>query len=334
MKLTLHIGTEKTGSTSIQRTLAARRDDLLAHGILYPRLFGSENHTELAVAAMGPRPQDTLQIQEAARTGLDHAAYAAAVTRRLAEEIDAAGVSHLLLSNEHCHGRLNDPDSIRRILDVVGRPIDVAEIVVYLRRQDRMAISMHSTRLHNGGLGEMLPRFAAPSAYYDFNLLMSNYAGVFGADAIRPRLFERDRLVGGDVVSDLFALLDLGPPPAMGMANRSLSRQQARFLELFNARFPLIVEGGLNPERGPIMAAIHKVLPGPPGRPSRGQAEAFQDQFAETNRLARDRFLPDLDRPSLFDDDFSGYPDHDETAQPLTEDEFMAFAAAIWTHRQ
>lgn len=335
MKLTLHIGTEKTGSTSIQHALAARREELLAAGILYPRLFGSENHTEVAVAAMGPRPNDPLQIQETTHAGMDHAGYAEAVSRRLGEEIDAAGVETLLISNEHCHSRLTDLDSIRRILDVIGRPVTRVEVIVYLRRQDRMAVSMHSTRLRDGGRGTIFPVFREPPAYYDFHRLMANYAEVFGAGSIRARLFEREHLVGGDVVADFFALLGLAVslPPA-ARANLSLSRQQARFLEMFNERFPLIVDGRLNPARGPVMAAVHKTLRGQPGRPARAQAMAFQTQFADVNRLARDRFLPGLDRSTLFDDDFSDYPEQDETAWPLTEDELMAFTAALWSHAQ
>lgn len=333
MKLTLHIGTEKTGSTSIQRALAARREELLAYGILYPYLFGSENHMELAVAAMGLRPDDTLQMLETARSGLDYHAYTAALTYRLHEEIAAARVSHLLISNEHCHGRLDNLESVRRILEIVDQPIEQVEVIVYLRRQDRMAISMHSTRLRDGGTGEILPTLDPLPAYFDFHRLMSNYAEVFGVASLRPRLFEADRLVNGDVVADFFANLNIPVSPGpMVRDNPSLSREQARFLELFNARFPLIVEGGLNPNSGQVISAIRDTLRGRVGRPSRTQAQVFQAQFDEVNLMARERFLSHLDRPSLFDDDFSEYPEEDETSWPLTESEMMDFTVAIWNH--
>ena len=50
--LILHIGTTKTGSTSIQHVLAQNRDALLAQGVLYPRSPGDPQHDLLAYAMM------------------------------------------------------------------------------------------------------------------------------------------------------------------------------------------------------------------------------------------------------------------------------------------
>ncbi len=47
--LILHIGTSKTGSTSIQKVLARQRRALRTQGIVYPRSPGSERHELLAV---------------------------------------------------------------------------------------------------------------------------------------------------------------------------------------------------------------------------------------------------------------------------------------------
>lgn len=334
MDLILHIGTEKTGSTSIQRALANCRDDLRDKGILYPRLFGSENHMEVAVAAMGPRPHDPLQLHELTRRGMDLPTYQARLQEQLAQEIRESGAKTLLISNEHCHGRLDTPMAVQNLAKLLGAPFGRVKVIVYMRRQDRMAVSMHSTRLREGDLGQILPHFKTPPHYYSMYSIMSLYADLFGDAAIIPRLYERERLIGGDVVPDFFATAGFDiEPPAVPQANRSLSRQQARFLTMFNAQFPLIVDGKLNPDRGPVMAAIHHVLPGPQAKPSRAAAEAFQEQFDEVNRRARDRFMPDLDRPSLFDTDFEDYPETGDTERPLTEEELMAFVTAIWRFR-
>ena len=44
-------------------------------------------------------------------------------------------------------------------------------------------------------------------------------------------------------------------------------------------------------------------------------------------------FFPELDRPTLFDGDFSGYPEV-SNAELLTEDLLFQFIAAIWRFRQ
>ena len=48
--LVLHIGLWKTGTTSIQRVMAARRAELAALGVHYPRSPGHANHQLLPAA--------------------------------------------------------------------------------------------------------------------------------------------------------------------------------------------------------------------------------------------------------------------------------------------
>lgn len=331
MKLILHIGTEKTGTTSIQHALARSRDELSRNGILYPKLLDTENHMEIAVAGMGLRPDDTIQIQELARTGYDLPGYLDAVRDALAADIDTAKPHTLLISNEHLHSRLPNVADVERLADFLGRDFDDVKVIVYLRRQDRMAVSLHSTRLKGGGTGEMLPIYHAPPAYYDLNALLERYAAVFGAQAIVPRIYHPAELRDRDVVKDFYATAGLGiTPPQLNNQNLSVSRHQARFLKLMNERLPLIKDGKINPARGPMFFAIHKVLPGPAARPSRDEAVKFQAQFDTLNRLAKDRFLPQVDWPALFDDDFSSYPEVGDLDQPLTEDEIADFAEALW----
>ncbi len=47
----LHIGTEKTGSTTLQAVSGINRRTLMNHGIFYPRTPGERNHIKLALFA-------------------------------------------------------------------------------------------------------------------------------------------------------------------------------------------------------------------------------------------------------------------------------------------
>ncbi len=49
--LLLHIGTEKTGSTSIQSFLKSNWRSLLASGVAYPRFFSTSHSGELYLCA-------------------------------------------------------------------------------------------------------------------------------------------------------------------------------------------------------------------------------------------------------------------------------------------
>ncbi|MFD1880316.1 hypothetical protein [Paracoccus pacificus] len=330
--LILHIGTEKTGSTSIQYALASCRQELAARGILYPRLLGTPNHTEVAMISMGFQYDDPLQMQELARTGLSLPDYTTEVLRRLDDEIAQTDAQTVLLSNEHCHGRVLGREFVERLHAHFSPRFSSIRVIVYLRRQDRMVVSHHSTRLREGGEGQVFPQNGTESPFYNFERLLGFYGDLFGDQAITVRLFESDRLIANDIVHDFFETAGLGmaPPPHKIIANPSVSRQQSRFLTLFNTRFPLVVNGALNPERDLVVPAIEQTLKGPQARPARAEAQAFLSRFDAANTRLRDRFLPDLDRPTLFDTNFADYPEKSDLEVPLTEAEMLEFASALW----
>src|ERR1700690_4476721 len=53
----LHIGTEKTGTTSIQNFLSKNRPRLKKQGIIYPRSPGNQSQRDLTVYALGDERQ-------------------------------------------------------------------------------------------------------------------------------------------------------------------------------------------------------------------------------------------------------------------------------------
>lgn len=332
MKLTLHIGTEKTGTTSIQAALATDRARLADRRILFPKLFGSPNQMELSVAAVVGEANDEVSLIELNRQGCGREEYRRRLIDQIACEIAAGSYSRIVVSNEHCHSRLNSPAQIRRLVAMFPVALEDVSVVVYLRRQDRLAVSLYSTILKLGGTAQLFP--PAPAAalplYYDFETLLALYAGVVDASRLIVRLYEPAQLYEGDVVRDFYRATQLGIEPSATLrANESLSRAQAAFLQSFNKRFPIICDGKLNTARGPIFAAIQNAGTGAPFRPSRAEAEEFYSAFSKGNARVRHAYFPDLCRNTLFDEKFSDYPD---TASPweLEEHELFEFVEAIW----
>ena len=65
MKLTVHIGTTKTGSTSIQAFMRVNRKALAAKGISYPAMLGVQDHRNAAIAVLNfTQGQDLLKRKE------------------------------------------------------------------------------------------------------------------------------------------------------------------------------------------------------------------------------------------------------------------------------
>src|ERR1700722_4174212 len=96
----LHIGTEKTGSTSIRNYLALNRAALLSQGYLYPRTPGATSHYALTAFAL-----DDARIEGTRRT-LGIGAHESG-SRCRAEVVDAlekesalSGANAVIFSNE------------------------------------------------------------------------------------------------------------------------------------------------------------------------------------------------------------------------------------------
>lgn len=62
MKAILHIGTEKTGTTSFQSFMHRNRDAVLARGVLYPDRLGGDNHRLIATYGLSLSTADGVKI--------------------------------------------------------------------------------------------------------------------------------------------------------------------------------------------------------------------------------------------------------------------------------
>lgn len=333
MKLILHIGTEKTGTTSIQSALAEDRALLAERGILFPDILGTPNHSEIYVASANAADDDEIVLWEKKRTGLDIDAYRRACRDSIRSSLDSGSYHTILISNEHFHSRIQSPDEVERALDLLGVDPSAVKVIVYLRRQDQLATSVYSTRLRLGDHfdvfdhGEDLTEFN----YFSYQKLLGFYESCFGKSGVIARLYEVPYLKDGDVVSDFYEVANLGISPTLvPRKNASLTESEAVFLKNFNRAFPLLRDGQINDDRGSIMDAIAGAATGRPFRPARKDAETFLAQFSDSNAWVKQNYFKDLNRPTLFDGDMTGLPDSIST--DLTTAEAMKFAIAIWEY--
>ena len=225
----LHIGTIKTGSTTIQDFLYANRDLLRSRGYLYPlsvmqkNLAGQHDHNPLAYRRL---------------RGLE---------RRLRFEIRRnRACTHLLLSSETCASERTTPESIaemKAFLEHLG--ITHTRILIYIRDPGALFASQCSQDIRNGAAentallspqDNVTVRHAV--AYRD---IIEGWGAVFGADNITVRLFERDALHRSDLLRDF--MQSAGCPwderfliPPRG--NESLNLLEMELLRRINLRLP------------------------------------------------------------------------------------------------
>lgn len=315
----LHIGMEKTGTTSIQAMFAANRGVLVRQGWFYSTAMGRENHERLVVYARDDDTSDNQRKRALAR-GLTLAEFRAQTEALLAEEARAHPGHSLILSNEHLQSRLTTLAEKQRLLQLL-RSVCSGEIrvLLYLRRQDLAATSLHGTRLLSGGKadpGRILPALQPGSAmayFFDYERIVAEYVEAFGAGAVAVRVFEKDRLQGGDVRADILDWIGLPQPAALTWGprrNESVSRAAQFFMARMNQVNPTFHGTQPNPLRGKVDKRAIRLFAGGEGfRPARADAEAFYERF----RAGNARLFASLGQPG-FSESFEDYPETADTA--------------------
>jgi len=328
----LQIGTEKTGSTTLQTFLAANRVRLAERGYRYPRFCGEFNHTGLAAYAMDADREEPLRHPfgghgpETVR-GMRESLHAKA-------ELELSDGMNAILCNEHCHSRLVSRTEVERLRDFLGGFFDEIRISVYLRRQDQMALSLYSTVLKSGGTPEtLLPRPSADDPYYNYDRFLSLWEEVFGPENVKVRLFERAALTGGSIVQDFLTAWSLGSATdyvAVADQNGSIAAEAQDFLRAINPHLSLPGKAPDDRLRGPVITALERLFPGRGPRPARDCARAFYDVFRASNAAVAERHFPG--RNTLFDENFDVYPEHADHG-PSGPDDFARVAAALLIDR-
>jgi len=308
--LILHIGTEKTGTSSIQSFLTARAEWLLEeHRVLYPthpRLFHWVGHFPVAASFLDPSRVDFVP----------HSAITdpRGIVRRIEREIDENDARLCILSCEHFSSRLKQDQLVELRKMLAG--FDV-RVLVYLRRQDEMAMAAFSTALRRGRRTWFNPDDIHPDdGYWNFDKMLGWWADAFGEESITARIFDRHQLIGGDVVLDCLAMvgITLNDPPSIPRANKSLSLKEAELVYALNRRLVSrdeAVAAG-RPERYRAAQQLRELAlevakhvnsisgSGPLGAIlSDRQKQALNEKFFESNRRVARRFFG---RDELFDD--------------------------------
>lgn len=261
-----------------------------------------------------------------------------------------AGCHTFLISSEHFQSRLTLADEVQRCAKCFKARFDEVLVVVYLRRQDRLAVSRFSEYVRAGHVIDT-PLFEIADLrqggmpeFYNHSGLLARWASAFGSDALHPRIYESRPGREWSVVEDFSRAIGTALHPTTDSNNRpriELSARAQQAALLFNA------EMGSDNRLHPVLSALRETLLewlannflGLGMRPTRQEATEFLSFFEEDNRqVAKDwsatgssvlstqpssvdsDVLPvPSSRYELFDSDVSEYPierDARDTSSP------------------
>ncbi|MBG0791243.1 MAG: glycosyltransferase family 61 protein [Desulfovibrionaceae bacterium] len=242
--LYLHLGTHKTGSTTIQQHLHANAEILAKAGVLYPSILQdiSEshrfNHHNFGFALIGfdpgrmPEELDRRIRERGRKTLLEDAAKAAIA------ELESRGLHEMILSSEvicepFC-GQVAFPEALAEL----KRLFDGFTIVpvIYLRSQHSWTESWYKWNMRGGNFApfDEWYRNLDPN-WLDYERLLTQLAETFGQENVRPRVFERKELKD-PLFADFLETINHGDVEfsPLESANESFSWEVLRYQRVVN----------------------------------------------------------------------------------------------------
>ena len=243
MKLILHIGTHKTGTTALQQFLYANRETLATRGFHYATPGHGLAEANLVANALNVGKARVVRtffeehVAIARRRGA-HALLASA------ENFYAMSVLDAMARREARSDAITrDHALVQRLESLMPDELGAVQIVCYFRRPDRYAESLYSQHVKRGisfagTFNEFFPIVKPARLYHEY---IQVWYDVFGAGNIAVRLYEP---VSADIVGDfgqnilnIEGVVDF--PKREQHANERVSRDVLEFKRLRNsgARF-------------------------------------------------------------------------------------------------
>ncbi|WP_444888131.1 hypothetical protein [Microbulbifer sp. JMSA008] len=207
-KLIIHIGTEKTGTTSIQHFCAENRLLLKEQGLIYPEVgFCDFAHFSL-VAPFHSLDNGGRELEFAPKKKY----VAEKEWDRIKKIFNGNSHAKVLISAEHFSSRLKHRgiSALKETIGWLGEDIEV-EIVIFVRRQDKYFQSWYSTHIKAGGtltFDEAFESRKSDKWFFDYYNLVNIWASYFGKESIKLGVFEKGQMKDG-LFSEFCNLIDV-----------------------------------------------------------------------------------------------------------------------------
>lgn len=305
MKLILHIGTEKTGTTAIQKFLTSKKN-LEKLQLWTSRSQGLGNHSYYAAYAFDTSSRDVAMTMRKLQNDKEkHSQFRRLIERSLLRDIADSRASDFVITSEDL-SRVFQPHEIARLSTFLSAHFDEIQIVLFVRRQDEVAISRHGMFIRDG-IGQ---RFSFESItdrtrhkFYNYSNIYLLWREQFPDAEITVVPYGANSRNGGRDSIELF-LEAIGRRTDIYTqslrANTSISSARYRFFQILRNR-------GLTKlsykKASPLLKALNldeldNVVPA-----SKNSANEFLNWFAASNLL----LAAELGKGHLFHDDTTFY---------------------------
>lgn len=295
----LHIGSGKTGTSSIQALMHNNRGRLEDLGVLYPRTPGNQRHVKLGLFIRSDAELES-QLSWRRQNHSSAASFREQFERDFLEELQGSGLPRVLLSDEALYGASRT--SLTRLRELTDRIAESVRVVVYLRRQDDHLLSRYQQVVKVGETRRLAERTRELdlSAVYDYAARLRTWQELVDPETLVVRRFERESWPGGSLYQDFFEATGINGDAAswdhVDTRNESLDAETVEFLRIVNVY--LVEQEHATPGVIDHRRLVRRLRAGSSGPaltlPDDLLAE-FMDRWAESNTAIAREYLDDPD---------------------------------------
>lgn len=298
----LHIGLEKTGTTSIQHLLVQSRTILASNSVFIAESVNAGNNFHLAIASYSNFRADGLTRQLGISNQTELEAFRKVKIAALAKEFSESGAKRAILSSEHFQSRLTsvaDLQLLKELLESAG--FSNFQILLYLRDPLKIAMSHHGMAIKKGvHVTEDFYRPTHPriSQILDFKKTIAMWQEVFGSKNLVLKLYPEGK-PPTELLNDFLNATGLSAEQVdlskQEKRNVNLSAVALEVLNELNAKSSVVRK--LSEDRW-LFNRLEKAFSGSGLSPTPEQIRLFNEYFeADFKEIASGWF----NRESLFD---------------------------------
>lgn len=292
--LFLHIGTEKTGTTTLQAFLHHNARRLSELSFWYPNdqetsYFQHRAHFPIAGSLLSYEPDFVSPKKHLRRRD--------AVPDFLRDARECA-TSRAILSCEHFSSRVHEISTLAEFRNELSTVFDTIKIVCYIRAQPDLALSAYSSNVQGGRRERLSPDEVNPdNAYYNFVSMLDLWTSVFGHENLIVREFDREKLTNGDICCDFCNVLDIPfeTLERVNDENRAIGASKLEMIRQLNRYFPTYqedVEGWRAAERlRKIITAHIDARDDPEMKLGRRERLLILEKFRQHNEILNRKYM-------------------------------------------
>ncbi len=305
IKIILHVGTEKTGSTSIQHMLFNNKKALKDQGFLFSEHLGYPCNFHLTACALQEYPLHPLRQLLGLHDDKQFRSFRKKTLNLLKTEISQSDCHTLIISDEHINMHLLKNGALETYKDFLDEQGSVEKVILYLRRQDEFRLSLFSEAVKAGNIrgfdadNPMLPFKVIPDRF-NYLKIIDRLSDMFGRDRLNLRIFRRDELADGNVVKDFILQSGL---PALHLdlsglhSNPSLDGRIVRGLIEMTRILQSCDDSNADHIRQFLLNCTQAVFKGPGANISYEQRLEFNAPFKDMDDRIKTLYFPDRQAP-------------------------------------